>query len=235
MSDDVSIDVTANPKLERALADLAELNEHEEMERAHVQVATLALAHQREHFRDSAAGRGDWPELGAVTVVLRPGGPKLFEEADIETKRKGLKIMQQTNRLYQALTPAAPGNVMEALPDWVRVGVSLAYAARLHAGGESAFQFGKAERARFAKNVSPTKRGSRRPAPRKGGKRHSWKKRGKVSPWNEFYFKLRGALRKMSGRSYHVPARPIVRTPKPEWVKQYAAIIHGAVKRIISK
>lgn len=175
-------------------------------------VGTMACEDLRDHFRAQSEAGSTWPELSVVTVVLRRGGPKVYTLADIEAKRGQLKKLRDTNELYRSLEPGAPGNVLEVLPRGlgVRVGTRLQRAKRLQKGGRSHFRFDEAMAERFKRNVSPVKRGRRKPAARKSGKRRVWKRAGKVSPWNPLYFRLRGALRKMSGKSYRVPARPFI-------------------------
>ena len=235
MSEEVQANMVVGRRLMARLQGLAAFERTPEMERAKRQIGALALTHQRQHFREAAGGNGEWPPLGDITVILRPGQPKIFEPKDIAVKRAGLKILQKTNRLYMSLTPAAPGNVYDIGPDFVRVGTNVQHAARLSKGGETTFEWTEAKAAQFAKNMSMTKRGRKRPKRRADGRRWSWKKRGKTSPWNEWFFKMRNWLRKSSGRTFHVPARPIVRKPKPEWTRAYTGLVSAAIKRLTQR
>ena len=172
-------------------------------------VGVMALDDIREHFNRQSQPGSSWPALGDVTVVLRRGGPKIYGPADIAKKRTGLKKLRDTNLLYLSLEPGGQGNALEVLPRevGVRVGTRLKRAKRLQKGGRSRFEF---DEKRFSQNVSAVKRGRKKPARRKDGARRAWKAEGKESPWNEFFFRMRGALRTMAGRSYAVPARPFV-------------------------
>jgi len=220
----------------KTLADLARLQKLPDMAEAKRQIGMLALLDQHRAFRERAAGNREWPGLSAVTVVLRKAGAKagkIYDEKDIEERRRDVKILTDSNRLYASLTPSAPGNVLDVMPSAVRIGTNVGY-ARLHQqGGASAFRFGPDEERRLEKNVSKTLPGFRKPRALKSGKRRQWKKAGKPSPWNPFFFRLRGALRKMAGRSYRVPERPVVIPPRPEWQRKYLAVIHAAIRRII--
>ena len=189
-------------------------------------VGVMALEDVRAHFREMSEPGSAWPELGAVTVVLRRGGPRIFGEQDIEAKRQGMKKLRNTNLMYLSLTPGAPGNALEVLPHeiGVRVGSRLKRAATHNKGGRATFRFDEETAIRLARNVSAVKRGRRRPKARADGRRHSWKARGKESPWNAFYFQMRGALRKMSGRSFRVPARPFL-VASALRLGRYAAVI----------
>lgn len=172
-------------------------------------VGVAALEDIRANFDVQSRAGSAWPELGVVTVILRRGGKKIYGEADVAAKRANIRKLRDTNILYLSLQPGGSGNVVEVLPRevGVRVGTRLKRAKTHNEGGSARFDF---DEKRFDENVSATKRGRRRPAPRKDGQRRSWKGGKKESPWNEFYFRMRGALRKASGRIFRVPARPFL-------------------------
>jgi len=170
-------------------------------------VGVQALEDVRDEFDRESNYGGAWPELSVPTVVLRRGGPKLFGEADVEAKRATIKKLRDTNLLYLSLTPGATGNVLEVIGQGVRVGTRLERGRVHNRGGRSRFEFGEEEERRFERNVSAVKQGRRRPPPRKDGKRRQWKRAGKESPWNPWFFALRGALRTMHGKRYKVPKR----------------------------
>lgn len=170
-------------------------------------VGVQALEDVRDAFdRDSRPG-GAWPDLSVPTVVLRRGGPKLFGPADVAAKRATMKKLRDTNLMYLSLTPGAAGNVLDAIPGGVRVGTNLRRAAVHNKGGRTTFVFGPEEEARFEQNVSAVLPGNRRPRALKSGKRRQWKRAGKASPWNPWFFQMRAAFRKMRGKSYRVPRR----------------------------
>jgi len=228
-----SVVVNVDGRLRRRLKRLQHLAGDREMVKARRRIGVLALQHQRERFREQAQGGKDWPGLSDVAVVLRRGGPRIFDEADVDAKRQGVEILRDTNRTYASLTPGSPGNVLNDTPEGVEIGTNLKRAQRHHTGGSTTFRFGDAEEKRFTKNVSPTKRGRRRPRRRADGRRHSWK--GKESPWNPLFFKLRGGLRKMDGKSYRLPKRTVVGKPTSAQRAQYRAEVLAAVGRITGR
>jgi phage gpG-like protein len=230
---DVEANVIVSPQCQRMLGKLATLDAQPEMAAAKRAIGVMALQDEKAHYLEQMKpATTTWPKLGNVTVIMRPRGslPMIYDEADIAEKRGNLELVYASSRLFQSLTPNAPGNVMEVRPGAVRVGTTVAYAQLQQEGGMTQFVFGPDEYRTFKRNVSATIRGRRRPARRADGKRHSWK--GKVSPWNVFYFKLLAMLRKMKGKSYHVPARPFLIKPKDEWIQKYCRILSGAIGKI---
>ena len=226
----IETSVIVSEQCRRTLGKLASLDAQPEMAAAKRAIGVMALQDEKAHFLEQMQpDKTTWPKLGNVTVIMRKRGslPKIYDEADIAEKRGNLELVYASSRLYQSLTPSAPGNILDLKPGVVRVGTNVAYAELQQEGGMTQFQFGPDEYATFKKNVSATIRGRNRPARRKDGKRHSWK--GKVSPWNAFYFRLLGMLRKMKGKSYHVPARPFLIKPPDAWMSKYCRILSGAI------
>lgn len=227
MPTDMTVQVNLASTLKTTLANLADLRNQPAMNRAKLRIGVVALQDQRRHFREQSDGPGKWPPLSDTTVVMRKGGPMIFTDADIAAKRSKLKTMRDSNRLYVSLTPEAPDNVFNVLPSAVQVGTNVSYAKVHQTGGRAQFTFGEEEKKRFAKNVSATRRGFSKPRKRKAGARR-WP-RGK-SPWNPLYFKLRGAFRKMDGKSFRVPRRKFLIAPPRDWTKKYARIVAQAIK-----
>lgn len=231
----VETDIVIGGNLMRIFKRLADLDNQPAMRAAKRQVGTLALQDQRRHYAEasehpSAAG---WPDLSPVTVILRPGGTRIYGDADIETKRRSLKVLRDGNRMYASLTPSAPGNVFDLLPQAVRVGTNVTYADTHQSGGHSTFRFGAADEKRFRRNVSRTKRGFKAPPASKDGKRRSWKRAGKESPWNPFFFRWLAVLRGMRGKRFPVPPRPFVREPTQAEAAKYARIVEAAIAKML--
>jgi phage gpG-like protein len=227
------VEVVVSEGLRRRLAALAALDAQPEMAQAKAQIGAMALQDQARGFAALSAGGGTWPELSDVTVILRRGTTKIYDEGDISAKRQNLKMLRETGRLYASLTPGAPGNILDVVPGAVRVGTNVAYAAVQQRGGMATFRFGEAEERRLEQNVSRVTRGRRTPAPRKGGKRHEWAKRGRTAPWNPFFFRLRAVLRKMAGKTYRVPPRPFLRAPTAGEIAKYARVVREHIGRVI--
>ena len=231
----VEANVIVSEQLQRTLGKLAALDNQPEMVAAKRAIGVMALQDEKQHFKEQMdPDKTTWPKLGNVTVIMRKRGslPKIYDEADIAEKRGKLELVYASSRLFQSLTPGATGNIMDVRPGAVRVGTNVEYAALQQEGGMTQFAFGQDEEKRFGANVSNVLRGRRRPAKRKDGKRNVWKKRGLVSPWNSFFYKLRAMLRKMRGKSYRVPARPFLIKPKDAWVSKYCRILSGAIGKI---
>ena len=233
---DVEVNVIVGEKCRSVLGRLAALDRQPEMAAAKRMLGTMALQDERLEFADRAKpGSGVWPPLSTPAVVLRQAGrgmAKIVDAADVDARRSRIHVLRDSNRLFASLQPSGHGNVFDVLPGAVRVGTHVSYAALQQRGGSSAFRFGAAEEARFEKNVSKTLAGFRKPAALKSGNRRKWKESGKKSPWNPFFFRLRGALRKMAGKSFTVPARPFIIEPKPEWTARWARIIENAIGKI---
>ena len=209
---------------ERTLKDIRRVLSPARQRVALKRVGALALHDARKDFREASEPADTrWPALGNVTVILRKGGPRIHDEADIKQKRAGLKKLRDTNELYMSLSEGRPGNVFRVDRRGVRVGTSLKRAQVHQTGGRVAFTWTAREEKRLERNLSATKRGFRRPRRRKDGKRRQWKAAGKESPWSELFFRTRGGLRKMRGRSYKVPKRVIVRKPGAQREARYAA------------
>lgn len=227
----MDVEIVVNEKLRRTLTTLANLDKTPEMAAAKRRIGEMALQDQRRHFSQAAANpqAAGWEELSDTTVALRKGGPKIYDEADIEAKREQLQALRDTNRTFASLTPGGSGNVLNVLPGAVQIGTAVSYAKTQQEGGQVVFRFGEEEEKRFAKNVSDVKRGKRRP---KAGTRHVWKRAGKESPWNEMFFRWRAALRKLAGRVLSVPARPFLRPPTLEELGKYTRVVAGMVKKL---
>ncbi len=232
----VEAQITVSPECRSMLGRLGALDNQPEMAIAKKQIGVVALQDEQREFRErSVASTTPWVPLSDGTVILRQGGPKIYDESDVSAKRDSLKLLRETNRMYASLTPSAPGNVLDVLPGAVRIGTAVSYAVTQQEGGPAVFKFGPEQEARFERNVSKTLRGMRKPRALKSGAKRVWKAAGKTTPWNPFYFKWRAIFRQMNGQTYHVPARPFVIAPKPEWVSKYVHLVEAAIRRISGK
>jgi len=193
------------------------------------------LTETRKRFTEhSRPGDAFWKRLSVPTVILRPGGPKIYGPEDVETKRAGLKKMRVSGLLLDSLRRGRPGNVFRLGDLEVEVGTRDRRAGVLHGGGMTEpFVFDEEKRKRFDRNVSKTKRGFRKPRALKSGKRRKWKALGKESPWNAFYYVWKNVFRKWAkaGRRAFVPARAIVEPASPELMTKLKA----TVRRFLSK
>lgn len=238
MSPEISVDITVSPSLKARLTKLAALNSSPEMEKAKRQIAVLALQDQQREFHERSAGEGAratiWPPLSDITVIMRKAGAfgRIYGEEDVAAKRATIAPLRDSNRMFASLQPNAPGNIMEVAKDSVRVGSGVAYGPTHQKGGSATFKFGPEEEKRFDQNVSATKRGMKKPERLSRFATHVWKGTKRGSPWNTFYFKTKGALRKMAGKTYHVVARPFIHRPTTEESTKYRDVVSAAVKRI---
>jgi len=236
---DVEVTVMPSAGLLNTLVNLRRLDRHPALVQAKRAIGIAALQDQRLGFvAKSRPGASPWPALGFTTVVLRPGGPKLYDEGDVAAKRSRIMLLRATNRLFASLTPGAPGNVFDLSPAAVRIGTDVAYAELQQRGGTTTFKFGPEEYKTFRRNVSPFKRGmgfAKGPyrALRAPTARRNWKALGLESPWNPFYFRTLAVLRKMRGKSYRVPARPFLVPPTAEQQAKYARILSQAIGKAI--
>ena len=168
-----------------------------------------------DNFQARVAGRlttsSGWAPVSTWTAALRRRGSDgpMYSFQDLDARAKKLTPLADTGVLRQSMQLGRPGNITQTYPMALEWGTSLDY-ARLHQdGGSSTFEFGVEQLGRLRKNVPPTKRGRRAPAP-VPGHRHQWARRGLESPWNEAHFILRAAMTKAHGTSKSMPPRPMI-------------------------
>ena len=193
---------------------------------------------RREFVEHSRPGNPFWPKVGFATAILRPGGPRIYGDEEVEAKRGRLLKMRVTNRLLDSLTKGAPGNVFREGKLEVEVGTRDSRAAVLHRGGRTKpFEFTEELRRRFRKNVSRTLPGMRKPRALKSGRRRKWTARGKQSPWNPFFFIWRNVFRKWEreGRTFKLPARPIITRPDAERMRRYVRIVERFLGGVVGR
>jgi len=169
-----------------------------------------------------------WPRIGFTTAMLRPGGPRIYDEAQVEARRGLFNKLRERGLLLDSLSRGASRNVFREGRLQVEVGTRDHRAALLHRGGRTGpFRFTDEREKRFEKNVSRTRPGFRKPRALKSGRRRKWKAAGKKSPWNPFFFIWRNVFRKWEreGRTHRVPARPIITRPTAERLERYRRIV----------
>lgn len=178
---------------------------HPSTHRALVAVGEAAVADVKRDVMRSSSPGGSYTKLGFVTVIMRrQGGKKIKDDKDVKALRNKAKTkpLQDTRHGLRSLQRGEPGNVFEVGKLFVRVGTNVShFAAHQKKHRSSPFQF---DEARFERNVRKTSPGKKSKTT-KGGRRSRAKKK-----WNPFFFRMRGALRKMQGKSFDVKARPII-------------------------
>jgi len=181
----------------------------------------------------TAAGFG-WRPVSPLTALLRRTGrtAKLAGWAQVVEIAKTLPILVDTGRLASSLAAGAAGNVLEASGRGVEVGTNVPYARRLHRGGqaggpaiETRKQADQVAKSRLLKVLPGHK------AKETAGGKPSRAKRN----WNPECFRLRGWLRKIVGRVFAVPARPILAPPPRERLKKHAEHVQDAIARELQK
>lgn len=160
------------------------------------EVGLRVLFNVRRRFRRMSTER-KWKPLAAVTVILRRGGGRMYDESDIERKRARLKQLWATGKLYRSLFEGSPGNVLTVTEKSVLIGTSVPYAKVHQKGGKSG---------PFAFNI----RSFSQLVPRKRG-----------AAWNKFHFQQKNRLRKMVGKQYNVPRRQIIVKPTQNELDEY--------------
>lgn len=202
-------------------------------EAAFRRVGLLELEAQRaeyvERSRGGEAGGFGWRKISPLTAILRrsgatrklPGWAAAVALADVSP------IMVNTGRLMQSLAAGAGGNVLEPDGRGVTLGTSVDYASRVSEGGASdepaiadEAQADKVATGRFLK-VLP---GHKPELTHQRGERSRAKKN-----WNPEFFQIRGWLRKLAGRVFAVPARPILSEPTPERLEGYGEKVADAI------
>ena len=218
----------------------AQAAEHgsEKTRRAFRLIGEEELEHQHADFLDRSrggvAGGFGWRKVSPLTVLLRrtgrtaklPGWAAVRELADVAP------INFDTGRLAASLAAGAAGNVLRGEGLAVEVGSAVAYAARVHGGGAGE-EPPIADRAAADKivggrilKVLPGHKGERTAGGRKSRARKNW---------NPEFFRLRGWLRKIAGRIFASPARPILSAPPGTRVERYAGEVKDAIVEDFAK
>jgi len=190
------------------------------------------LEHQHSDFLDRSrglvAGGFGWKPVSPLTVLLRRTGrtAKLPGWDAVRVLADVAPINLDTGRLAASFASGAPGNVFRAEGLAVEVGSAVAYAGRVHAGGPGE-EPPIADRAAADKivggrilKVLPGHKAERTAGGRKSRARKYW---------NPEFFRLRGWLRKIAGRIFSVPARPILSAPPAARVERYAKEVKDAI------
>jgi len=197
-----------------------------------VGLSELAAQHNEFLARSSGAAAGGfgWKKLSPLTVLLRRGGAarKLPGWAALVALADVAPILVDTGRLAASLAPGAAHNVLEPDGLAVTVGTSVAYAALQHEGGSSAeAPIDSPETAdRAASRILKVMPGHKPADTPKGRPSHARKF------WNPEFFRIRGWLRKLVGRTFAVPARPILSAPPPDRLAGYAERVKDAIARV---
>jgi hypothetical protein len=196
-------------------------------------IGLLELEAQRTEFlarsRGGEAGGFAWRKVSPLTVLLRRSGAtkKLPDWGAVVALADVAPIMMDTGRLAASLASGAPGNVLDPRGLAVTVGTSVEYAQLVSEGGQGEPPIQSAEEAdRVASRLLKVLHGHK-PAQTPGG-RKSWAKKF----WNPAYFLIRGWLRKLVGRTFAVPPRPVLSTPPEDRLQGYGQRLKDAFVKI---
>jgi len=201
-------------------------------------VGTEELAHQHGDYLDRsrglAAGGFGWRPVSPLTVLLRRTGrtAKLAGWNQVREIATTAPVGVDTGRLAASLAPGAPGNVLRTEPLAVVFGSNVAYAGRFHRGGQSSEPAirdrGHADQVATAKilKVRPGHKAAQTPSgrPSRAGRN-----------WNRAFFRIRGWLRRIAGRFFPVPARPILSRPPASRLRRYAETVKRALVEDLTK
>lgn len=145
------------------------------------EIGELVLGEVRSNFVEGGAKAGGWAPLSKVTALLREVPPFLISNPfDLLVKWRLAKPLIETGELMKSFYPGAPGNVFEVEDDQVVVGSELERAEFHQTGGAKTFEFNELKLA------------------------------SRFTDDNYYYRYWRVRLRRMAGKVYFVPARPIL-------------------------
>jgi len=198
----VTMPLDVSKRLEHAA--LAITKNQERMQTAFAQVGVIGLSFAQKSFNAKSRGEsGGWKPLSDVTVLLRRrgSGKKIASRADLEAKKTSVQTLRDTGLAARSLAATSPDTVIEPTSMNVTFGSRVSYLAGHHAGTTSKFKFDQEMRDRFFRNVQV-----KTPNPRRAT---STRRNLKPYVWSEYSFGLWRMLKKMDGRTYRVPARPI--------------------------
>ena len=188
-----------------------------ELREMYADLASFGLRTLYDTFQSQGRRFGRWRRPSVVTVLLRRparGRRKYYTVAEAMRDRRA-KALMDTGLLRNSFSPLRrhTGQIRRVSHEGAVVGSRLT--DRGHSmGGVVTFHFDEAAKKRLRQNLSPYKPG-RRYRRRPDGKRQQWKRRGLESPHNPEFGRMFGAMRKMDGRSFRVPKRPIAIHPYP--------------------
>ena len=179
-----------------------------------------------------AAIRGRrWAAVSPMTALFRRRGSagKITNWADAAQRAARMSPLRDTGKLLASISPGGPGSVFRVGPMRVVVGTNDSRAAVLHGGGRTTFRWSAEKAKRFDANVRKTLPGPK-PELTPTGRRSRAKKN-----WNPFYFAMRNFYKgKGDGKSYKVPARPIIASrPSNEQIARYLQTIGHWLERIL--
>ena len=179
--------------------------------------------------RGQAAQGVSWRPISPMTALFRRRGrwAKIETNAHLQQRAGWAPIMRDTGKLFASISPLGPSSVFAVQPLSVTVGTNDRRAETLHSGGSSTFTFTPELQKRFDANVAKVLKGHKPQFTPKGRKSRAKKN------WNRWYFVMRGWLRKASGTSFTVPARPIITPPSQQRMDSYATIAGKWIDRII--
>jgi hypothetical protein len=185
----------------------------------------LAWVEQNIKQEGKLAQPGGWHKLSPVTVLLRRRGRarKIRDWDDIASTRGRMKILRDTGVMAASLR-AKPENILKVDNLKVVVGSKEKKAAKHQRGFTALFRFDETAQERFRKNVVEAFGG--RPSRTPTGRKSRAKKR-----WNPAYFQMFNWLKKLSGKSFEVPARPLVWPPRPREEQQLFMILENFVAK----
>ncbi len=151
------------------------------------------LAWMQREYRGGA--RRNWKRLRPVTVILsraRLQGP-ITSWAGLRSALSRAQPLIDTGRTYQSLVRGVQGNIFRLSSSSITVGSSSPELVANQNDRTSIFNFGPDEQARFNRNVPATY--------------------GKRNRSNDVHARMLGVLKKMDGKSFKVPGRPLPRIP----------------------
>ena len=167
-----------------------------------------------------------WKPISPLTALLRRRGrwTKIENAAQLRQRAGLMPIMRETGKLLASISPAIQVSGLS-----VTVGTNDARAPLLHAGGSTTFAWDE-EKAKRLDNAVKKVLSGHKPTLTPTGRKSRAKKN-----WNRWYFILRNGLKKASGKSFTVPARPIVTQPNAGRVRLYAQIVAKWIDRILQQ
>jgi hypothetical protein len=195
-------------------------------------VGALELEAQRREYLDRSRGgetRGvRWRPLSPFSILMRRTGrtAKAASWQEIVDLAGATPILADTGRLMASLAPGAAGNVLQIGDLAVTLGTNVDYAERMSEGGAG-------DSPPIATRADADRLVMRRllkvlPGPRPRMTVTGRSTRAKRH-WNPEFFRVRGWLRKLAGRVFLVPARPVLTQPPEERLVGYGERLKRAI------
>ncbi len=158
-----------------------------------------ALEATRKHLIREYKGRArrEWAKIKPSTRALSRGrtGAAITSYQQLRAQARRALPLIDTGETLRSLDRGHPLNVFNVHDMRGEVGSRSPILAKHQVTHETRFTFGPEKRARLERNVPPRLTRSR------------------SQKWNRLYFQLRGAYRKMSGKTVTVPGRPLPTEP----------------------